>query len=661
MREVRLFVQDQITSEYQLVDLSKDESIIITQSIQNYKTLDAVFTDYSQSFLLPESSNNKKVFKFWERAELLNGFDHKKRAKAVIMVGNEVFKVGQIQLENAINGYNVTFYGLTKNIKDVFKTDKLKDLDYSSLQLVSDLANTTALITTTANTNLALPLYASDSPFTYKDGSSDDVTTAANKILFTELFPAVRVEKIFDFIFTKYGIDFTGAFLGTNQFTKLWLFCKNKEKQVLTSFYTFYKTRIAAFATIPSYTPFNFTFLSVKWDWTLIPPLSISFQKTRKINFAVANVTGTYGLIFYRDGVKFLELNNLTGSIGTTEIYNQTNGTDNAEWEFSMKVKYDFTGYVDITIGYVLQETYAGGTITDTSYCYNFAAGGGHNNLSPYYDLSIQIPDITVIDFVTGLLKMFNLVVIPTNETTFELVKLNDYYDAGNVIDITPYVEKDSIAISRPDIVNPINLKYAKSENILNTKFLGDNNLSYGDLEYDNPDSEEKKQYNVTLPFENPLSTRTTGTLFQTTSFVKSDLKAYVPKPVLIYDQGLTSPDFTGSNRINLSGTFITRYRRFSNEIDGYSLNWGQEISTWSYNNLLSSLFEVGYKRYIDNLFNKNTREVKVKAKIPYPIFSQIKLNDSIIVMDKKYIINTMQGDITTDNVTFELLTNNEY
>lgn len=659
MREVRLFVEDHITSEYQLVDLSKDESIIITQSIQNYKNLDAVFTDYSQSFLLPESSNNKKVFKFWERAELLNGFDHKKRAKAVIMVGNEVFKVGQIQLENAINGYNVTFYGLTKNIKDVFKNDKLKDLDYSSLQIPSSISFIRDLIITTANNNLSMQLYASDEPFTYKDGGTGDVTTGAHKILHTELFPAVRVEKLFDFIYTKYGIDFTGSFLTTNQFTKLWLYCKNKEKQLLTSFFWWGADNIFDAFDFITYSPFTIGSkdININTNWSFPSNTTIATKYVR-LRIACTSTVSKYSVYVYADGVAIKVFKDLTTSFGFTTIeFFDTQTT------VSIKIVYDgSTGQVnmDVELTCTADDLSGSGIILDdTIVCRNYSPAG--YTVQPYIDLSIQVPDITVIDFVTGLLKMFNLVVVPQNENTFELIKLNDYYDAGSVIDITPYVVADSIEVSRPEIVNPIKLKYQKSENFLNAAFLGDNNLSYGDLEYDNPASDEKKEYSVTLPFENPMSDRTISSFFQTTTFINSSLKPYVPKPVLIYDQGLITPPLSGGDRINLGSSFITTYRRFANEIDGYSLNWGQEISTWSLNNLQSSLFEVGYRRYIDNLFNKNTRVVKVKTKIPYPIFSQIKLNDSIIVMDKKYIINTMQGDITTDNVTFELLTNNEF
>ena len=44
-------------------DTFKDESVTITQSIQNVRDVGKIFTDFTQSFNLPASQNNNKIFK----------------------------------------------------------------------------------------------------------------------------------------------------------------------------------------------------------------------------------------------------------------------------------------------------------------------------------------------------------------------------------------------------------------------------------------------------------------------------------------------------------------------------------------------------------------------------------------------------------------------
>ncbi len=45
------------------VDLFKDESITLTDSIQNIKDISKVFSPFTQQFTLPASSTNNNIFK----------------------------------------------------------------------------------------------------------------------------------------------------------------------------------------------------------------------------------------------------------------------------------------------------------------------------------------------------------------------------------------------------------------------------------------------------------------------------------------------------------------------------------------------------------------------------------------------------------------------
>ena len=116
------------------LELFKDESISITSSVQNVNDISKVFTDYSQSFTVPATPNNNKIFKHWYENDIDNGFNANKRYDAEIEINHTPFRKGRIELQNAnrdngvITHYSLVFYGSLKSLTDKFGEDKLINL-----------------------------------------------------------------------------------------------------------------------------------------------------------------------------------------------------------------------------------------------------------------------------------------------------------------------------------------------------------------------------------------------------------------------------------------------------------------------------------------------------------------------------------------------------
>ena len=53
---------NQVEGDFQQVDLFEDETISVTSKIQDIRDISKVFTDFSQSFTLPASKKNNKIF-----------------------------------------------------------------------------------------------------------------------------------------------------------------------------------------------------------------------------------------------------------------------------------------------------------------------------------------------------------------------------------------------------------------------------------------------------------------------------------------------------------------------------------------------------------------------------------------------------------------------
>ena len=56
------------------IDLFKDETISLTQSIKNTKDIAKVQTDFTQSFTLPASKTNNKIFKHFSQRRYFRWF-----------------------------------------------------------------------------------------------------------------------------------------------------------------------------------------------------------------------------------------------------------------------------------------------------------------------------------------------------------------------------------------------------------------------------------------------------------------------------------------------------------------------------------------------------------------------------------------------------------
>ena len=78
MQKLQLYIQ------CQRVELFDDETVSITQSIQNVKDISKVFTDFSKPFTLPATKSNNKIFKHYYNYNIINGFDARKRVTAEI-------------------------------------------------------------------------------------------------------------------------------------------------------------------------------------------------------------------------------------------------------------------------------------------------------------------------------------------------------------------------------------------------------------------------------------------------------------------------------------------------------------------------------------------------------------------------------------------------
>jgi hypothetical protein len=660
MTSVEIYIK--IGNEFRRIDLFKDEKISLTSSVQNINDLSKVFTDYTQSFTIPASKNNNIIFNYWNESGVNDGFDQRIRYDAIIELNTIPFKTGKIQIEkaneknNRLESYSITFYGNVKQIKDLFKEEKLSQLDYSSLNHNYGATEVINRIDGTTTDGVYYPLVGNQHKYSFGDGGANDISvggTPEKSIVYTDLFPAIPVSKIFEFIGNKYSINFTSSLFDTSYWSELYLYCKNVEQKDEYSFVS----RVN-FDYTPCPRNLNITTNTYTLDWLLNDNVTPVTSQSVTLIINPSDLTKKYRLKVYNSLGLIKVFENLIGNSGLTLF----NYFQNYNLSYEMWFVLESTGSFSYTTS--LNEYKFYGTFMSFGQQFNVSTGSNSTS-AQVIQLNTFVPDMKIIDFFNGIIKIFNLTITATNENTFNLEPLEFYYSYGKYIDINNYVINDSTDLERTKLFKKLNFSHEKSENILNNYFRNTFNrgYDYGDLIYEDNLSNESNTYEIKSPFENVMwEVPNLTEFFQTTSLIDKDLKPYKPKPILMYKNGLVTSSSLAI-KIYTGTSYYTAldYQRFSNELfinnDIAGLNFGEEQSSWISSDVTNnSLFALWYQNYISGLYDIRCRIVKLKAIIPIPMLSDIKLNDKIIYKDKKYIINTYTTDLTTGEVDLELI-----
>jgi len=652
---------------YLKLDLFDDEKINISSSIQNVQDISKVYTDFSQSFTVPASDNNNKIFEYFYQNDVDGAIDHNLRRFAYIEIGMTPFRTGKIQLEgssvknNKIEHYNITFYGDLISLKDTFGVTKINQLDYTFItNPYSGTAVKNRVTDTATDYDVRYPLIASENVWSYGDGTSTDLSTSIGRIDWRELFPAIKVSKIFEAIQNDYGVTFQSTFLQTERFKKLFLWCKNTDnvdKKINGSVLP-----ITSFTNYPNEYGYTSNFYSSD-DNTYLINSGLSLLATIQTNISVIFTIDNTPIITDPQWIIYLDIYINNSFVSTTiidttidnslQVYNVNGPGNNINQFLTFKIRSEQS----IVIKY---------TVSIERFYDNYTVNGGYliaqnttglNLSSGTNSIYANMPDITVADFFSGILKQFNLTCYSVGVDTFQLEPLDIWYSKGALIDVTKYVDTDTISVDRLPLYENVSFNYQKSESFINRAFAA-TGREYGDISTNYP--YDGGEYKIDLPFENLLFQKFRNTALQVGYCLTSapDFKPYLPKPILLYYNGATTSSvkfYDGTTESTITNIALFGQDLFyNNQI--YSLNFSTDTSTW-YNVLIeNSLFAVYYFGYLSNLFNIKNRLTKVKAYFPIGLTTSLRLNDRLVIQDKRYIINTINSDITTGEVSLELI-----
>ena len=662
MRKVQLYI------EGNRVELFNDEQIQLTSSIQNVQDISKTFTDFSQGFTVPSSDANNALFEHWYNSDINFTTDNNLRKDAFIEINLSTFRKGKVQLDGATltNGkpssYKLTFYGEGVTLKDTFGEDLLSDLDYSAL--THDFTSEEVRFRIEDATNyydVKYPLITSNRIWEYQSTpvnvpfpnwltnvlTQNDIHTNSGAIYKEELFPAVRVSKIFEEIENKYGITFKGVFLQDQRFTDLFLWFKGKEVLVQYSI----AQNLVSNTITPTFTNYDLTNAYTSATNT-IQVQELAGVITHRLIYEVTATTTSenYSIDIYQNGNLYNTITGFGPDIYTLDVINQTVGLDVA---YTFNIRTEGSNVIDSELRYEVDYITTGTVNTDyLTVVYNSLT------INLMIDLAANAPVMKIADFFSGILKVFNMTVYSLNDGEYWVEPLDDWYSKGAVIDVSEYVDVNTIEHSRMPLYKKITFKYQDSECFLNQNFSQTFNKAYGNTTYQyNYDGGE---FTVELPFENLLQQKFNGTQELLIGYsLNKEFSPYIPKPVLLYQYKNLDCDFKFLED-DTSHSNITNYTPFGQDLfynnTDYTLNFAPETSTILNYPIQNTLFANYYFSYLYNLYNIKQRLVSVKAKLPVSLLTGMQLNDRLMIRDRRYIINEMKVNLTSGDVDLQLI-----
>ena len=698
MRRLQLYIGTE------RVDLFKDETVSLTQTIKNVKDIAKVFTEFTQTFSVPASRTNNKIFKHYYNFDISGGFDARKKSAARLELNDLPFKDGKIALQgvelknNLAHTYKITFFGNTVDLKDILGDSELASLPLNQNQIY-DYANVTSRMRAVSN-DVLVPLITHTNRLIYNSGSHTTFDPEAttnnishqgsgaphqNGVEWNQFKYAIRLQAIIDAIETRYNITFSDDFFNDNTNEKfynlfMWLHRKSGDVEQAAQVEVIY-TRLDDLVVKTGSTEY----ISTVSDGviTVNAPLGVTPSLLRYTLNPVDNAA-VYNVRVLRNGGTVVgELNGVT----STQVLDINAGQDgllnNSTYTIEIGGIVSFNANdIDVQLNWL--EPF--GTPTFGSDLY-------HNNASFQteqefqFNIVEQIPKMKIIDFLSGLFKMFNLTTYVDSVGTIVVRTLDSYYaDSTQVYNIDKYLDttKSTSDVALP--FNEISFSYKGLGTFLAKQFEQLTNSGWGSLGYtldgdifDAP----SEPYKIEVPFEHMQFERLydagnsppTATDVQYGYSVNENQQSYIGEPLLFYPILIsggtdirirdTATDnvedittyYIPSNSLALLPSTSKENIHFQNEFNEYLANEPDSIVAGD--NALGftdTIFETEYKEYIQDVFNFRRRLIKITAFLPMKVYYNLQLNDLIELGQDSYKINSMKTDLTTGKTEFELL-----
>ena len=682
----------------------------------------------SQKLTLPPSKTNNDFFgNLYDVGATPSTSFIKTVPCQVLQNGIEIF-TGKLYLDSVVTDnqgndlYNVVVVNETVDLAFLIKDTTFADLDFTSLNHTYTYGNITSSWDQTLEDGAVFyPLvnYGFDEENAVDTqikggGEPRSFSNYNSPVKVNDFKPAIRLRDALDAIFASVNYEYTSSIFSSGSYTDdIYMLATKDEKKGISVENPVEQTYLAYNNANQDYTDtqaiakvnFNTEVFdnASNWDtttskFTVGADGSYQFKVQFKYQILNYNNVGDARQITY-----YLYKN---GSIATLPDGTQIKFTDNLQGSVAGITNWT-TGMFDLEVGdeievYVVYTESASGTQTfriigDSSSRMELRQGptvviGGNVNISEVFS------DISVPDFLQGLIEKFNLVIEPVRNkrNTLRIETFNDWVDAGTIVDWSNKVDyNQKWEISHPLQNQPKNIKFTDVEdNIALTQYhKRTTGKLYGEYDYISESDLSKGEKTIGSFFApTPIKGVDGAPRMILPALAEKDDSAQPYKrtkfaPRLLYHNGRQDADgLMGETQFGATSQGSWYFEDENGDVHVESdyglashlqqteavfattrdLHFGNTISPGHYNyhqnvfngQVKRTAFNDYWSFYINELYDVDSRLVTLNIFLEPTELPNIELNDKIHIDGHYYRINKIQGAnvLREDSVQVEII-----
>jgi hypothetical protein len=534
------------------LDTFDDESLRIKKSAKDLKNVSKVFTAFSQSFTIPASKTNNKIFKHYYNNDIVNGFDARTYKAAELKLNGVSYDNGNIALESVKMSmgepysYTIRFYGKLTELAKQIGEDYLHDLDTSADNISNP--DFEALLAEDQSSSIgspipavSFPLSSNNSRLLYHSGDEDyphhfeidktincafrsTSTHPSYGITSNMLTGAYKVGSIIDALESKYNLLFSGLRVPYIESYRLLLNSANREN--LGESFNFDVSGLPTVALqvssngvnedviVSDSTGINTTSFFVNERGVTTDIASTSGKNYYQIRYSATTSLPNFKLHLLKDN-EIISTTTVSEGQDTSSLTNHVSGTTDTIYSASPQespsrftFRVEAAGNGTVTVNFRFARFEGSTSFAQDITAYQTTTVTTSSTGDDFYNVSAQLPKLKIKDFLNILFKTFNLIpeIVKTDvhENTVICRHYDNYIYSGNTVDISKYVNIDSQTVKPTNIYSGIDFKNAEVKTSMESNFLKVNGREYGTLDFQLEVDETKL---TGKPFELKLDT----------------------------------------------------------------------------------------------------------------------------------------------------------
>ena len=652
------------------VDLFHDESVELNRQLKDLQDLSTIWTDYTQSFQIPASDTNNIIFADWfDENIVLGGWNPNLGKDATLYIHSIPVYQGRVEFigckykDGIPQLYNIVFYGTTKKILDIWGETLLNEVNWSAFNHTANYSNILA------SWNQALlggdilwPIADYNQGWRYSKASGVNGNIRnPNGVEIDDLRPTIRLKAMLTRVFSAAGYTLSGSFLDRPEMDDAYILPMQTAGPLYDPEY--YQPGTVE-ANKNGFTFIQRTFTTLHYDIVKFPTIvsNPSGNYNPVTGVYTANRLGNYSFRVEFDltfGVGLYNTINFAWLVNGRVYQRQTYNTNGSFVE-------NFSGL--LKVGDTIEFGYFTSSVVNTLFMRYYCSLAPQGIAGTTIDMADAMPQTKIKDFVNGVIKAYNCILLPTSDNTIQIHNLQDWYSAGTTKNWSEFIDTKDIEHNKLPIPGVVSFTHKPSECLASEYYRNINRREYGSIAYSPVIDYPTDTFALESPFNvicpqvldevNANGQKVRATELNIPRFMDKDDKPVQQDLTLFYyggKQSISDPYyFNGVNQYVLP--LMTSYSAYPTLSTSYSMAFGLEYSIRG-DAPKNSMYLMYWNEYLSRMYSTQSRLVKLGAYIPVGEWLNFQLNDTIAISGNYYKVQSVKYDMLTQWANLELIT----